>query len=296
MMACGLGVFGALWLGLGWMGVPKAYFASVVAGLGLISVGIGQQTLGESPLRAALVAVGRGLLIVAGLAVIFQAIPLAFNAGRWADIGGFALVALISAVAGVADAERDWRRVFRTIAVLCGIGVLFDVNALVALPTWRKAEFIATFIGLAAIAIGYAESFANRENPKEAPGYMWLGALLAVVPVLAGAFYFRFDVGRPSVPEEFAALTAAIVLTATGLAWRFKAPTIVGLGSLAAYLAVMIGQLAYHPQVAVGVYLAVGGGVLFIAAALLAAYRETLLALPDAIERRQGIFQILDWR
>jgi len=50
----------------------------------------------------------------------------------------------------------------------------------------------------------------------------------------------------------------------------------------------MIGQLAYHPQVAVGVYLAVGGGLLFAAAALLAAYRESILSLPDAIERRHG--------
>jgi len=296
MAACGLSVFGALWLGLGWLGVPTAYFASMVAGLGLISVVIGQRALGESALRSALVAVGRGLLVVAGLAALFQTIPLAFNAGHWADVGGFALVALICGVAGVADAERDWRRVFRSIAVLCAIGALFDVNALVALPTWRKAEFIAAFVGLAAIAIGYTESFANRENPKEAPGYMGLAAALAALPVLAGAFYFRFAVGRPSLPEEFAALTAAIVLSATGLGWRFKAPTIVGLGSLAVYLAVMIGQLAYHPQVAVGVYLAVGGGMLFIAAAFLAAYRETILALPDAIERRQGIFQILDWR
>ena len=70
----------------------------------------------------------------------------------------------------------------------------------------------------------------------------------------------------------------------------------VGLASLAVYLAVMIGQLAYHPQIAVGVYLAVGGGLLFAVAALLAAYRESLLALPDAIERRKGVFQVLDWR
>jgi hypothetical protein len=294
--ACGLAVSATIWLGLGVIGVPTAFFGSIIAALGLIAVIAGQMAENQSAPRTALSGIGRGLITLAALASGFQSIPYAFNGGQWMDVCGFAIVAVICAAAGMMDADRDWRRAFRTFAVLCSIGVLLDINALVDLPTWRKAEFISAFLGLAIVSAGYVERLLNKEDITEVPGYMWFGAMLAAVPVLATAMYFRFDQGRPSLPEELATLTAAIFLSATGLAWRFKAPTIVGLGSLAIYLAVMIGQLAYHPQVAVGVYLAVGGGLLFAVAALLAAYRESLLALPEAIERRKGVFQVLDWR
>jgi hypothetical protein len=294
--ACGTGVVTTLWLALGVLGVPAAYFATAAAAIGLVCVIVGQSVGSGWSVRPALVGVGRTLVVIAALATAFQTIPIAFDAGRWIDVSGFALVALVCAAAGMMDADKDWRRAFRTFAIICGIGTLFDVNALVDLPTWRKTEFIACFFGLAVVAAGYAERFLNGDERETVGGFMWFGALLAAVPVLAAAMYFRFDQGYPSLPEEFATLTVGIVLSASGLGWRFKAPTIVGLGTLAVYLAVLIGQLAYHPQVAVGVYLAVGGGVLFAAAALLAAYRESILALPDAIERRQGIFKVLDWR
>jgi hypothetical protein len=294
--ACGLSVTTALWLALGVLGLPAAYFASVIAGFGLALIVGAQRTGSPSAARTGLANLGRALVILAALAMVFQTIPYAFDGGRWIDIGGFAVVAMVCAAAALVDADRNWRRAFRTFAVMGAVGVLFDVNALVDLPTWRKAEFIAAFFGLAIVAVGYAERFVNGDDHAALSPAVWFGALLAAAPVLVAALYFRFEEGRPSLPEELATLTTAIVLSATGLAWRFKAPTIIGLGSLAIYLAVMIGQLAYHPQVAIGVYLAVGGGVLFAAAALLAAYRESLLALPDAIERRQGIFQVLDWR
>ena len=293
--ACGFSLVVTLWLSLGLMGVPGVYFAAVLAVFGLAKIVLGQRVLQAQAFASSFVVIGRSLLVLAGLAALFQTIPYAFDAGPWTDLSSFALVAFVCAAAGLVDAEKDWRGVFRVFAVAVAIGVLFDVNAMFVLPTWRKAEFISTVLGLLAVAIAYSEAFAGRDR-RDAPGYLSLATLLAAGPVLIGALYFRFAEGRPSLPEEFATLTAAILLSATGLAWRFRAPTIIGLGSLAVYLAVMIGQLAYHPQVAVGVYLAVGGGLLFVIAAILAAYREWLLALPDAIERRQGIFQVLDWR
>jgi hypothetical protein len=75
-----------------------------------------------------------------------------------------------------------------------------------------------------------------------------------------------------------------------------KSTTLIGGGVLLVYLAIMIGRLAYHPQVAVGVYLAIGGGLVFAGGIALSVYRDRLLALPERIAQRKGVFRIFDWR
>jgi hypothetical protein len=44
------------------------------------------------------------------------------------------------------------------------------------------------------------------------------------------------------------------------------------------------------------VYIMVGGGVFFTAGLLLSLYRDRLLALPERIKRREGVFRVLTWR
>jgi hypothetical protein len=39
-----------------------------------------------------------------------------------------------------------------------------------------------------------------------------------------------------------------------------------------------------------------GGGVIFGAGLLLSVYRDRLLALPEQVKRRQGVFRVLNWR
>ena len=68
-----------------------------------------------------------------------------------------------------------------------------------------------------------------------------------------------------------------------------------GLG-LGTYLLVLVGTLAYFPNVAMGVYLAAGGGLLFTAGIALSIYRERLLELPGKMARREGVFTVLTWR
>ena len=82
----------------------------------------------------------------------------------------------------------------------------------------------------------------------------------------------------------------------TGLSWRVQSTTLLGGGTLAVYVIILIGRLAYHPQVAVGVYLAIGGAFVFACGVALSIYRERLLSLPERIANREGIFRIIDWR
>ena len=49
-------------------------------------------------------------------------------------------------------------------------------------------------------------------------------------------------------------------------------------------------------QLAIGVYMALGGGLVFAAGVLLSICRERLLAIPQRLKDRQGVFQVLTWR
>jgi hypothetical protein len=55
-------------------------------------------------------------------------------------------------------------------------------------------------------------------------------------------------------------------------------------------------SLGWQQQLAEGVYLAVGGAVLFALGIALSMYREKLLQLPEQIAKREGVFRILNWR
>lgn len=58
----------------------------------------------------------------------------------------------------------------------------------------------------------------------------------------------------------------------------------------------LVASLAYHPQVAIGVYLAAGGAAVFALGVALSMYRERLLELPERMANREGVFRILNWR
>ena len=84
--------------------------------------------------------------------------------------------------------------------------------------------------------------------------------------------------------------------TVTGVVFRTRASTLCGTLALVGYLILLIGSLVVRPQVAIGVYFDIGGGVLFAIGIALSIYRERLLALPTHIANRDGLFRILDWR
>ena len=88
--------------------------------------------------------------------------------------------------------------------------------------------------------------------------------------------YWRFNVVYVHWPEELAIVTFSILMLVTGFAWQVKATTVAGGGTLFLYLIVTIGELAYQPQIATGIYLVVGGSVVFLAGLVLSIYRDKL--------------------
>jgi hypothetical protein len=123
-----------------------------------------------------------------------------------------------------------------------------------------------------------------------------LGSILAPAALLVGTLYNRFVLHQASLPDELGLVVVTVVMLVTGYSWQLKAPTLLGGLGLGCYLLVLVGMLAVMPNVAMGVYLAVGGGLLFAVGIALSVYRERLLALPEKIKGREGVFQVLNWR
>jgi hypothetical protein len=93
-----------------------------------------------------------------------------------------------------------------------------------------------------------------------------------------------------------AIVLVTILMLVTGYVWRVKSTTLAGGGTLFVYLAITIGQLAFRPQIATGIYLSVGGGLVFLTGLILSISRDRLLELPVRIAKREGVFQVMGWR
>jgi len=305
---------GALWQFMGYYGVDGSYYTMIYAGLGLVClaaarmIGVRETTVyraegqratrlrgrGLAPLQC-----GHGILTVACLAAFMQGLAgLANNQGDWVDIVSIFTTAVAAAAAIVIVPDAAWRRVYATAAVgVAAIGFL-RLNLLINLSGWEKLEIFCVVVGLLILAVSHFLHFREEQAERDEGVSLGLlfGSVLAASPLLIAVLYHRWVGGRPSFYQEIALLTVTILMTVTGMAWQIRATTLLGGLALAIYLVVLVASLAYHPQVAVGVYLAVGGAIVFALGIALSIYREKLLELPDQIAKRQGIFRILNWR
>jgi len=305
---------GALWQLLGYLGIDGSYYTMLYAALGLAclfaarAMGVSERTVYREEGRRATVLrgpglaplqCGHGILSVACLAGIMQGLAgLASQRGDWVDLTSIFATAVAAAAAIVIVPASPWRRAYATAAVaLAAIGFL-RLNLLLNLSSWQKAEIFCTIIGLVMLAASHWALFRASDEVHEDNVSLGLslGSVLAALPLLIAVLYHRWVGAGPSVWEEIALLTITILMTVTGIVWQIKATTLIGGAALGIYLVVLVVSLAYHPQVAVGVYLAAGGAAIFAAGLALSIYRDKLLQLPDQIAKRQGIFRILNWR
>jgi hypothetical protein len=246
---------------------------------------------------------GHGILSVACLAGFMQGLAgLAADRGNWIDLASIFATAVAAAVAIAIIPSPSWRRVYATAATaLAAVGFL-RLNLLIDLSGWQKLEVFCTVIGLIVLAAAHValfreetEAITSARDENVSLGLMF-GSVLAAVPLLVAVLWHRWAGHDPSLWDELALLTVTILMTVTGVAWQIRATTLLGGGALTIYLIVLVASLAYHPQVAIGVYLAIGGAIVFATGVALSIYRDKLLALPDHIAKREGIFRILNWR
>jgi hypothetical protein len=125
---------------------------------------------------------------------------------------------------------------------------------------------------------------------------LWLGSLLATLPVLLTVIYCRAPGHALSLADEFALLTVTVLMVVTGYSWHVKSTTLTGGTALVLYLVMLVVSLGWRQQLTVGAMLAVLGALVFACGIVLSIYRQKLLDLPEQIAKREGIFRMLNWR
>jgi len=303
---------GALWQFLGYWEVPEAYKTMLYAVLGVgflafcRALGIEQVVVYRATGEKALVPRGKGLAAFqVGNAIVAVALLAAFLQGlaRWSThridpplVIGLAWTILAALAAACVVPSQAWRRTYVVAAI--ALGGVFVLTLKEYLNVWRQLEVFSVGMGILLIVIGYVGRF--RET-KEAENEMvslalWLGSMMITLPLLIAVVFFRMPGQDISSWDEVLLFVLTVVLLVTGYSWQIKSTTFFGGAALTAYLVMVLASLGWRRQVAVGVYLAIGGVLLFACGIALSVYRDKLLLLPEQIAKREGIFRVLNWR
>lgn len=310
MAACG-----ALWQFLGYFGVPSSAHTLIYAGLGLAAL-VAARVMGletvdrydedgdkSKALRGpglTTFQAGNGVLSVALVIALLKGLgELAGNGIEWFDLLMLVLTTGAGAAAIYLVPPSGWRRWYTVATVALAAVTFLTLNLLIHLSGWQKLEIFCVVVGLVLLAVGHVGRFreqsAGGDEDTVSLG-LWFGSLLAAVPLFVAMFSHRFIQGSVSLVDELALLTVTILMLVSGCGWRIKSTTLTGGAHLGLYLVLLIGSLAYRPEVEIGVYLLAGGGLVFAAGVVLSIYRDRLLALPEKIAKREGLFQVIDWR
>lgn len=314
VLLANLAACGALWQFLGYFGIAGPLSTILYALLGLAMLALGRSLgLQQIPLynvdgEKRLELQGRGLAVfLSGNAILSVALVtaglqglsrLATAGSDWSTLTALALTIGTNLLAIPLVPAGSWRRFYQTSAVALAGLMFLTLNVLIDLNGWQKLEIFCVVVGIALLVAGNLGRFGESQRAAE-EGVMvslWLGCLLATCPLLFAVFYYRIRENSVSLPDELALLTVTIAMLVTGVSWRIKSTTLLGGGALTVYLVMLIVKLAYQPQIAIGIYLAAGGALVFTLGIALSIYREKLLALPEQIANREGIFQIISWR
>lgn len=304
----------AIWQGMGYFDLPGAYYTTLYAVLGLTLLvaarlsGLAERSVfGRDGVRtdeltgagAPFYRAGSAVLAAAYVAAALQGIArLLADHAHWNHLAALVLTTVAAALATLLARRGAHRWSHATGAIGLGVLTFLSFNVLLDIPLWRKCEVFGAAAGLTLLALAAVARFREEDGREEGEFVtlgLWLGSLVATVSLLATVMYLRITSG-PSLGDELALLTVAMLMLAGGVGLQFKAPTICGGFALTLYLATVVVELAYSPQVAIGVYLAAGGALVFLAGVVLSVYRDKLLALPDQIAKREGVFRVFTWR
>ena len=313
-----LAACGALWQFLGYYGVPAPYYTMLYALLGVGSLGL-SRTLGIERVSIyhgltgapGLATRGRGLaafqmgnaiLLIASLAAVLQGLNrIAAGSYEWRDLWALVTTTLASLAAVSLSPGGLWRRLYATTAVALAGVTFLTLNVLIQLSLWQKLEIFCVAVGLLLVGASYVGRFreATGKASDLVTAGLWLGGLLATLPLVIAVVYYRFfgpEDTRFSALDEMALFLVTVALLVTGYSWQIKSTTFFGGASLTLYLMIIVVSLGWQQQKPAGVYLAVGGAALFGLGIALSMYREKLLQLPERIAKREGVFRVLNWR
>ncbi|MBI1345327.1 hypothetical protein GC163_03475 [bacterium] len=205
------------------------------------------------------------------------------------------LLAAIGSQAAWSSAARRWHIVATVLLTLMSVAAAMRF---LSLADYQKWELAAAILGAWLIILGYIGRLQEASKVRDAgvSAALWCGSIVATLPVLCFVLGDRWFSGHSIQFDEVLLVTISLMLLASGCLLQVRSTTLLGGFGLALYLITLFAHLAYQPQIAIGVYLAIGGGLIFLAGLMLSIYRDRFLALPGKIAQREGVFQIIDWR
>jgi hypothetical protein len=297
---------GAVWQLLTYGGVEGEYYLATfaVVGTALLAahrlIGPAPEDEEPKPLAGALRHAGQVLISVALVAAMFLGLKrLATHDVQWAYVGLCALQGLLALLGLALERDAGWKRWFLIAALGQGLMVFLGAQALTALSPLQKLEIFAVAAGLLLLAAGHVGWYREQEEASDLVSFSLLvGALLAGVPLAVATLIDRsrgtFEAFQ--VVNELGFLIVSVLLLATGFLFQLRTTTLVGACLTVLYFFTLFLYVPWGRINTVAVAIVVGGGALFGTGLLLSVYRERLLALPERIRKREGVFRVLGWR
>jgi hypothetical protein len=221
---------------------------------------------------------------------------------NWTLAGLLVVLILLCLLAAGLVRQYAWRRWYLVLTVAEALLLAVMLHQLSRLTPWQQLELFSVIIGIGLLIVGhlgwYREQSAARQS--DLVGFsLVFGSLLAGIPLAIATLYWRFiSVEGISPINEMGLLAVAIALFVSGFLFQLRATTLTG-GTLLVCEVVMLLVSAFlkvQEQVAIAIFLAAGGAVIFLTGLLLSIYRDRLLALPEKVKRREGVFRVLGWR
>lgn len=198
--------------------------------------------------------------------------------------------------------SKSFRTPLRVGALGSFILVAVNLSQLLDIGLVHQIELITLTAGIGALAAGHLIwSNEGEVEDESATAALWFGSLMIAGPLSFGILYYR---SRESGPEqgwwlfhEISAVVSGLSMLAVGISCRIRATTLAGSG-LASIFFISLLMLIRLPSALknVAVIMMLGGGILFAIALTLSVYRERVMALPEQLRERRGVFRVLRWR
>jgi len=295
-MACG-----AIWQLLNFWSVRAEYYCVTFAVLGTILLAAYRLAAWERIARPGLVVAAfrcaNALLSLSFVATALMALSrMAIDHTDWSLVSLLSGFAVLGLVAAALIQHAGFRRWYIAVAVSEAALTFITLQKQIHLSPWQNIEVFCVGAGLILLTIGYALWYREQDRHSDGASFCLLfGSLLAGVPlaiaVAANRFWFQI-----SLPDELGLATISVFMFVSGVMCRLRATTLVGGALLVIHLAMLLVFAGMRAQLAVGVYLALGGAGIFGLGVLLSVYREHLLKLPERIKQHEGVFSVLAWR
>jgi hypothetical protein len=205
----------------------------------------------------------------------------------------FSLAVMALAAAGFVQ-QSAWRRWYVVAAIGEALLAFLTVGVLATISPAQKFEIFAVTVGLVLLAVGHVGWYREQERQSD----MVIGSLAAGVPLAAAAIVDRYLGNFEGAYKfnEFGFLAVSVLLLVTGFLLQLRSTTLVGAALTALYFLTLLIFVPWGRLNAVATAVTIGGGLIFGTGLVLSVYRERLLALPDRIKRREGVFRVLGWR